>query len=43
MALSLAMSRVGLKTKQELSATDMYDFSMIKRLNAQLESAGWRP
>ena len=43
MALSLTMSRTGLKTKQELSATDMYDFSVIKRLNAQLESAGWRP
>jgi hypothetical protein len=43
MGLSLAMSRIGLKTKQELSATDMYDSSVIKRLNAQLESAGWRP
>jgi ABC-type nitrate/sulfonate/bicarbonate transport system substrate-binding protein len=44
MALSLEMSRTALKSaRQELAPSDMYEFALMKKVNAQLESSGWRP
>ena len=44
MVLSLEMSRTALKSaRQELTPSDMYEFALMKKVNAQLESSGWRP
>jgi ABC-type nitrate/sulfonate/bicarbonate transport system substrate-binding protein len=44
MALSLEMSMTALKSaRQELTPSDMYEFALMKKVNAQLESSGWRP
>jgi len=44
MSLSLEMSRTALKSaRQELTPSDMYEFALMKKVNAQLESSGWRP
>ena len=44
MTLSLEMSRTALKSaRQELAPSDMYEFALMKKVNAQLESSGWRP
>ena len=44
MALSLEMSQTALKsTRQELAPADMLDFTLMKKINGQLEAAGWRP
>jgi NitT/TauT family transport system substrate-binding protein len=44
MVLSLEMSRTALKSaRQELASSDMYEFALMKKVNAQLESSGWRP
>ena len=44
MVLSLEMSRTALKSaRQELTSSDMYEFALMKKVNAQLESSGWRP
>jgi ABC-type nitrate/sulfonate/bicarbonate transport system substrate-binding protein len=44
MALSLEMSRTALKSaRQELAPSDMYEFALMKKVNTQLESSGWRP
>lgn len=44
MALSLEMSRTALKSaRQELVPSEMYEFALMKKVNGQLESSGWRP
>jgi len=44
MALSLEMSRTALKSaRQELAPSEMYEFALMKKVNGQLESNGWRP
>jgi len=44
MVLSLEISRTALKSaRQELAPSDMYEFALMKKVNAQLESSGWRP
>ena len=44
MGLSLEMSRTALKSaRQELTPSDMYEFALMKKVNGQLESSGWRP
>jgi ABC-type nitrate/sulfonate/bicarbonate transport system substrate-binding protein len=44
MALSLEMSRTALKSvRQELAPSDIYEFALMKKVNGQLESSGWRP
>ena len=44
MASSLEMSRTALKSaRQELVPSEMYEFALMKKVNGQLESNGWRP
>jgi hypothetical protein len=42
--LRAAMDSVALRSvRQELALWDMYEFSLMKKVNGKLESSGWRP